>query len=68
LDLNTYMNLIVKILIFHSFLQCQKKPQGGYYVNQGYLFKEGKLCIRHGSHRKLLVKEMHEGVLWGILG
>jgi len=43
------------------FAKCQQKPQGGYNVNQGYLFKEGKLCIPFGSYRKLLVKESHEG-------
>jgi len=47
------------------FTKCQRKPQEGYYVNQGYLFKEGKLCIPLGSHRKLLVKESHEGALMG---
>jgi len=41
------------------YTRSQHKPQGGYYVNQGYLFREGKLCIPHGSHRKLLVKESH---------
>jgi len=28
-------------------------------VNNGYLFKEGRICIPHGSHRKLLIQEMH---------
>jgi len=50
------------------FIKCQQKPQGGYYVSQGYLFKEGKLCIPLGSHRKLLVKESHEGGLMGHFG
>jgi len=38
------------------FAKCQTKPQGGYCVNQGYLFKEGKLCICLSSHRKILIK------------
>ena len=50
------------------FAKCQQKPQGGYYVNQGYLFKEGKLCIPLGSHRKFLIKESHEGGLIGHFG
>jgi len=29
------------------------------------LFKEGKIYIPKGSHRKLLIKEMHEGRLMG---
>jgi len=37
-------------------------------VSSGYLFKEGRLCIPLGSHRKLLVKEMHEGGLMGHFG
>ena len=35
---------------------------------EGYLFKEGKLCIPQGTHRKLLVKESHEGCLMGHFG
>jgi len=37
-------------------------------VTEGYLFKEGKLCIPQGTHRKLLVKESHEGGLMGHFG
>ena len=47
------------------FTHCQQKSHGGYYVSQGYLFKEGKFCIPLGSYRKLLVKETHEGGLMG---
>jgi len=45
------------------FASCQTKPLSGYCVVQGYLFKEGKLCIPQGSHKKLLAKETHEGGL-----
>ena len=38
---------------------CRKKAQDGFYLAEGYLFKEGKLCIPQGSIRKLLVKESH---------
>ena len=37
-------------------------------MSEGYLFKEGKLCIPHDTHRKLLVKESHEGGLMGHFG
>ena len=37
-------------------------------MTEGYLFKEGKLCIPQGTHRKLLVKESHEGGLMGHFG
>ena len=40
---------------------CFNKSQGGFYISNGYLFKEGCLCIPFGSHRKLLIIEMHEG-------
>jgi len=49
------------------FAKCEHRAQEGYYVSEGYLFKEGKLCIPRGTHRKLLVKESHEGVAWAIL-
>ena len=47
---------------------CGKKAQDGFYLAEGYLFKEGKLCIPQGSIRKLLVKERHEGRLMGHFG
>lgn len=47
---------------------CGKKAQDGFYLVEGYLFKEGKLCILQGSIRKLLVKESHEGGLMGHFG
>jgi len=47
---------------------CLTKSQGGFYLSNGYLFKEGRLCIPLGSHRKLLIKEMHEGGLMGHFG
>ena len=50
------------------YAQCQHRAQGGYYVAEGYLFKEGKLCIPQGTHRKLSFKESHEGGLMGHFG
>ena len=29
-------------------------------MNNGYLFKEGRIRIAHGSYTKLLIQEMHE--------
>ena len=48
-----------------TFAECQHRAQGGFYVSEVYLFKEGKLCISQGTHRKLLVKEAYEGGLMG---
>nr|KYP59225.1 Retrovirus-related Pol polyprotein from transposon 412 family [Cajanus cajan] len=51
-----------------SYTQCLAKPQGGFYVYKGYLYKEGRICIPQGSVRKLLIKENHEGGLMGHFG
>ena len=32
-------------------------------MNNDYLFKEGRICIPQGSHRKLIIQETHEGGL-----
>ena len=37
-------------------------------MSEGYLYKEGKLCIPQGTQRKLLVKESREGGLVGNFG
>jgi len=48
---------------------CGQKAQDGFYLTEGYLFKEGKLCVSQRSIiRKLLVKESHEGELMGHFG
>ena len=51
-----------------TFAKCQHRAQGGFYVSDGYLFKEMKLCIPQGTPRKLLLKESHEGELMGYFG
>jgi len=43
-----------------TFAKYQHKSKGGFYVYEGYLLKEGKLCIPQITQRKLLVKESHE--------
>jgi len=50
------------------FASCRKRAREGYYVSKGYLFRESKLCVPQGSHRKLLIKESHEGGLMGHFG
>jgi len=42
-----------------TFAKCQYRAQKSFYVFEGYLFKEGKLCIPQGTNRKLIVKESH---------
>nr|KYP34891.1 Transposon Ty3-I Gag-Pol polyprotein [Cajanus cajan] len=51
-----------------NYTQCLAKPQGGFYISEGYLYKEGRICIPQGSIRKLLVQESHEGGLMGHFG
>ena len=50
------------------YSNCLNKSRGGFYVSNGYLFKEARLCVPCGSHRKLLIIEMHEGGLMGHFG
>jgi len=50
------------------YSNCLNKSQGGFYVSNGYLFKEACLCVPCGSHRKLLIIEMNEGGLMGHFG
>ena len=38
-----------------TFAKYQHRAHGGFYVYEGYLFKEEKLCIPQITHRKLLV-------------
>jgi len=44
-----------------TFAKYQHRAHGGFYVYEGYLFKEEKLCIPQITHRKLPVNESHEG-------
>uniref|UniRef100_A0A151UIS7 Transposon Ty3-I Gag-Pol polyprotein n=1 Tax=Cajanus cajan TaxID=3821 RepID=A0A151UIS7_CAJCA len=51
-----------------NYQKCQQKDFDGFYMAEGYLYKEGRLCIPQGSIRKLLIKESHEGGLMGHFG
>jgi len=56
---------------FHTFylLRVMVKILLSFFnVNNEHLFKEVRNCIPHGSHRKFLIKEMHEGGLMGNFG
>ncbi|XP_052880487.1 uncharacterized protein LOC108485292 [Gossypium arboreum] len=50
------------------FVSCEKGPFENFYRYEGYLFREGKLCIPCGSFRDLLVHEAHSGGLMGHFG
>ncbi|KAG8496940.1 hypothetical protein CXB51_008105 [Gossypium anomalum] len=42
---------------------CMQGAYEKYYHHEGYLFREGKLCIPNGSVREVLVNEAHGGRL-----
>ncbi|XP_073121655.1 uncharacterized protein [Henckelia pumila] len=47
---------------------CMHGPKDKFYMHDGYLFKEDKLCIPTYSIRELLVRELHSGGLIGHFG
>ncbi|XP_019462914.1 PREDICTED: uncharacterized protein LOC109361832 [Lupinus angustifolius] len=50
------------------FNKCEHVAVNGYYRQDGFLFKENRLCLPKVSIRDLLVKESHEGGLMGHFG
>ena len=48
--------------------ECTKGPQGPFYMQDGFLFKNNRLCIPKSPLRNILVKEVHEGTLAGHFG
>ncbi|XP_052483392.1 uncharacterized protein LOC128038800 [Gossypium raimondii] len=47
---------------------CEKGADGKFYMHDGYLFKENRICIPQGSMRDILIREAHEGGLMGHFG
>ncbi|RDX85662.1 hypothetical protein CR513_33118, partial [Mucuna pruriens] len=47
---------------------CAKEANGGFYVHEGFLFKDKSLCVPKSSIKELLVKVAHEGCLMGNFG
>ena len=50
------------------YAACFTEPQGDFHLQQGFLFKNNRLCIPKTPLRLLLVKEIHEGSLSGHFG
>ncbi|KAL4318375.1 hypothetical protein GQ457_18G009610 [Hibiscus cannabinus] len=50
------------------FSSCEKGADAKFYQHDGYLFKEGRICIPQGSMREVLIREAHEGGLMGHFG
>ena len=47
---------------------CERAAFGKYYILDGYLFRENKLCVHNYSMCELLVREAHGGGLMGHFG
>ncbi|KAJ9536652.1 hypothetical protein OSB04_un000201 [Centaurea solstitialis] len=50
------------------FQTCVKGPFEKFFIHEGFLFRESKLCIPNSSLRELLVREAHGGGLMGHFG
>ena len=50
------------------FENCTMGACGKFFLHDGILFRENKLCVPHSSLRELLVREAHEGGLMGHFG
>ncbi|XP_024016242.1 uncharacterized protein LOC112089725 [Eutrema salsugineum] len=50
------------------YQECQKRVFGLFYLHDGFLFRDKRLCIPHGLMRKLLMRESHKGGLMGHFG
>ena len=50
------------------FRSCTKHSFNKFYIFEGYLFKESKLCVPNCSIRELLVREGHGGGLMAHFG
>ncbi|RDX86350.1 hypothetical protein CR513_32323, partial [Mucuna pruriens] len=50
------------------FYLCATRVDGGFYIHEGFLFKDKKLCDSKSSVRELLVTKAHENDLIGYFG
>ncbi|XP_073120524.1 uncharacterized protein [Henckelia pumila] len=50
------------------YVSCMRGPKDKFYLHDGYLFKDDKLCIPKSSIRELLVRKSHSGGLMGHFG
>ncbi|GKA14893.1 transposon ty3-I gag-pol polyprotein [Tanacetum coccineum] len=45
----------------HAMLKCKEKTNGPYSIQDGFLFKNNKLCVPKGTTRELPIREAREG-------
>jgi len=57
------LNFLKSLMLAQSLINTN-----GYFRNNGYLFKEKRLCVPKCSIRDLLVREAHERGLMGHFG
>jgi len=50
------------------YQECSKGGHKDFFLHNGFLFKEKRLCVPQGSLRQSLVREAHEGGLMGHFG
>ncbi|KAE8732292.1 Major pollen allergen Ole e 10 [Hibiscus syriacus] len=61
-------NILAMLSPKEKYKACEKGAYEKFYRHEGYLFKEGRLCIPQRSLREVLVREAHEGGLMGHFG
>ncbi|XP_010525370.1 PREDICTED: uncharacterized protein LOC104803186 [Tarenaya hassleriana] len=48
--------------------ECRKGDHGPYYLHDGYLFRDRRLCVPQGSLRDVILREAHGEALAGYFG
>lgn len=50
------------------YLKCLQDTKGIFHIQEGFLFKENRLCVPNTSLTRILVREVHKGLLSGDFG
>ncbi|RDX78250.1 hypothetical protein CR513_41500, partial [Mucuna pruriens] len=63
-----YLLFMLETKLLEIYELCVLGANVGFYIHEGFLFKDKKLCIPKSSITELLTKEAHGGSLMGNLG